>query len=436
MIKVAKFGGSSLANAEQFKKVKDIITSDSSRKFVINSACGKDKGHKHKVTDLLYLSYAHIKYGVEYDSVFGNIESVYTKIRDDLNLKLDLKKEFDTIKKDMSSGRGEDYLVSRGEYLAGLLLAEYLDAQFIDSKDVIKFDYEGNVDLEKTKEAFDKKYEKGKIAVIPGFYGEMPNGHIKVMSRGGSDVTGSIIARIVNADVYENWTDVSGLLVADPKIIDSPKAIEQISYSELRALSYMGANVLHEETVYPIKDQKIPIHIMNTNDKTAKGTMIVSDDTAKESALELTGISGKKGFTIFNIKKTHWSTDASYLRKVLKVFQNYKIVVDNMAISLDDINVVVQSSSVEKHYFNIINELKETDPENINVVNEIAFIMLVGKNMKSKRGLLGRVGTALGNGDVSVRTVNQGADELSILIGIENKDFENAIKVLYKEFFK
>ena len=336
----------------------------------------------------------------------------------------------------MEAGLGEDYLVSRGEYLAGLLLSEYLDAQFIDPKNVIKFDYEGKVDFDKTKEAFDKIYEKGRVAVIPGFYGEMPNGHIKVMSRGGSDVTGSIIARLVNADVYENWTDVSGLLVADPKIIDSPKAIEQISYSELRALSYMGANVLHEETVYPIKDQKIPIHIMNTNDKTAKGTMIVSDDTAKESALELTGISGKKGFTIFNIKKTHWSTDSTYLRKVLKVFQNYKIVVENMFISLDDISIVVKSDNIEKHYFNIVNELKETDPEDVNIVNDIAYVMLVGKNMKSKRGLLGRVGSALGNGDVSVRTVNQGSDELSILIGIESKDFENAIKVLYKEFFK
>lgn len=436
MIKVAKFGGSSLANAEQFQKVKDIVTSDASRKFVVNSACGRDKGHKHKVTDLLYLSFAHIKYGVAYDSVFEGIESVYNKIKSDLNLKLDLKKEFDQIKKDMEAGLGEDYLVSRGEYLAGLLLSEYLDAQFIDPKNVIKFDYEGKVDFDKTKEAFDKIYEKGRVAVIPGFYGEMPNGHIKVMSRGGSDVTGSIIARLVNADVYENWTDVSGLLVADPKIIDSPKAIEQISYSELRALSYMGANVLHEETVYPIKDQKIPIHIMNTNDKTAKGTMIVSDDTAKESTLELTGISGKKGFTIFNIKKTHWSTDSTYLRKVLKVFQNYKIVVENMFISLDDISIVVKSDNIEKHYFNIVNELKETDPEDVNIVNDIAYVMLVGKNMKSKRGLLGRVGSALGNGDVSVRTVNQGSDELSILIGIESKDFENAIKVLYKEFFK
>ena len=258
----------------------------------------------------------------------------------------------------------------------------------------------------------------------------MPDGKIKVMSRGGSDITGSILANILDAELYENWTDVSGILICDPRIVENPHRINAITYSELREMSYMGANVLHEETVYPIKDQKIPIHIMNTNDKTAKGTMIVSDDTAKDSERELTGISGKKGFTIFNIKKTHWSTDASYLRKVLKVFQNYKIVVDNMAISLDDINVVVQSSSVEKHYFNIINELKETDPEDINVVNEIAFIMLVGKNMKSKRGLLGRVGTALGNGDVSVRTVNQGADELSILIGIENKDFVDIVPLI------
>ena len=436
MIKVSKFGGSSLANAKQFEKVKDIVLSDPSRKFIVNSACGRDQGHKHKVTDLLYLSYAHIKYGVPYDTVFENIENVYEKIKNDLGLKLDLKKEFDTIKKNMEDGKGEDYLVSRGEYLAGLLLSEYLGAQFIDAENIIKFDYEGNVDFDKTKEAFDKVYSKEKITVIPGFYGQMPNGNIKVMSRGGSDVTGSIIACLVNADEYENWTDVSGLLVADPKIIDNPQSIEQISYSELRALSYMGANVLHEETVYPIKDQKIPIHIMNTNDKNARGTMIVSDDTAKDSTRELTGISGKKGFTIFNIKKTHWATDSTYLRKVLKVFQNYKITIENMAISLDDINVVVYASNVEKDFFNIMNELKDTDLEDINVVNDIAYVMLVGKNMKSKRGLLGRVGTALGKDDISVRTVNQGADELSILIGIENKDFEKAIKVLYKEFFK
>lgn len=438
MIKVVKFGGSSVANAGQFKKVKNIVDSDISRKFIVTSACGKSDNEDHKVTDLLYLSHAHIKYGVPFHSLFNIIEEKYKTIKRELNLKIDLDSEFEKIKKSMTKNVSIDYLVSRGEYLAGLCLAEYLNADFIDAKDVILFDYNGKINFERSNEALQTKLNSNKKIVIPGFYGSLPNGKIKIMSRGGSDITGAIIASLVNASIYENWTDVSGILVADPRIVNGPKRIKYITYDELRELSFMGANVLHEETIFPVREKKIPINIKNTNEPENSGTMIVHDCSERDEQKSpgfITGIAGKKDFTVFNCTKINLSSEISLLKKTLEIFEDFNINLEGIQAGIDAINIVVETQKIEEDRYMIISKLKEKIAfEHISVVDNLSLIAVVGRAMSKRPGMSGKLFAELGSNNINIKTISQGIDEINVIVGVDNSDFEKAINCIYDRF--
>ncbi|MDO4689937.1 MAG: aspartate kinase [Fusobacterium sp.] len=438
MIKVVKFGGSSVANAGQFKKVKNIVDSDISRKFIVTSACGKSDNEDHKVTDLLYLSHAHIKYGVPFHSLFNIIEEKYKTIKRELNLKIDLDSEFEKIKKSMTKNVSIDYLVSRGEYLAGLCLAEYLNADFIDAKDVILFDYNGKINFERSNEALQTKLNSNKKIVIPGFYGSLPNGKIKIMSRGGSDITGAIIASLVNASIYENWTDVSGILVADPRIVSDPKRIKYITYDELRELSFMGANVLHEETIFPVREKKIPINIKNTNEPENSGTMIVHDCSERDEQKSpgfITGIAGKKDFTVFNCTKINLSSEISLLKKTLEIFEDFNINLEGIQAGIDAINIVVETQKIEEDRYMIISKLKEKIAfEHISVVDNLSLIAVVGRAMSKRPGMSGKLFAELGSNNINIKTISQGIDEINVIVGVDNSDFEKAINCIYDRF--
>ncbi len=437
MIKVVKFGGSSVSSYRQFEKVKEIIDSDPARKFIVTSACGKDSNEDFKVTDLLYLCFEHLKYKVPYDNLFKLIEDKYINIKNSLNLKINIEKEFSEIRKQMKGDINVDYLVSRGEYLAAKMLAEYLDAEFVDAKDIIVFKYNGKLDLEKSAELFKKYVNSDKKIVIPGFYGSI-NDTVKVMSRGGSDITGSIIANIVDASIYENWTDVSGILKADPKIVENPKRIDYISYDELRELSYMGANVLHDEAIFPVKEKNIAINIRNTNDIDNVGTMIVHDCSeydAKHEPHFITGISGKKNFTIITCVKHNVSSEIGTLRRALSVMEDFNISVESVPAGVDTFSIIVESKKIEKHLFEVMAILKdELNLDSISYVNHISLIVVVGRGMRYKPGISGKIFAELGLNDINIRVINQGADEIDIIIGVEDSDFEKTIKCIYRKF--
>jgi len=438
MIKVAKFGGSSLADAKQFKKVKDIILKDSNISATVVSAPGKRFPEDSKITDLLYLSYAHLKYSVEYEKMFANIENRYFKIKEDLNLNIDLEKEFNIIKHKMKKGMNKDYLISRGEYLNGKLLAEYLGYDFIDAKDIIFFNFNGQVNIEKTTKAIEKIFEHNSKVIIPGFYGSLPNGEIKVFSRGGSDITGAIVANIINASVYENWTDVSGILMADPRIVNNPKRIDFITYNELRELSYMGANVLHTNAVAPVKEANIPINIRNTNDPSNPGTMIVNSNheiLEKYTSSPITGIAGKKNFSILSIYKYPMSEEANSLLAILDALKKYKINIEHISSGIDNFSLVISSDKLEKNLYEIIADIKKLcNSIEVKVVQDISLIAIVGRNMVHKPGTSGKLFAAMGNENVNIRVISQSADELNIIIGVDNKDFEKCINVIYNNF--
>ena len=438
MIKVAKFGGSSLADAKQFKKVKDIILKDSNISATVVSAPGKRFPEDSKITDLLYLSYAHLKYSVEYEKMFANIENRYFKIKEDLNLNIDLEKEFNIIKHKMKKGMNKDYLISRGEYLNGKLLAEYLGYDFIDAKDIIFFNFNGQVNIEKTTKAIEKIFEHNSKVIIPGFYGSLPNGEIKVFSRGGSDITGAIVANIINASVYENWTDVSGILMADPRIVNNPKRIDFITYNELRELSYMGANVLHTNAVAPVKEANIPINIRNTNDPSNPGTMIVNSNheiLEKYTSSPITGIAGKKNFSILSIYKYPMSEEANSLLTILDALKKYKINIEHISSGIDNFSLVISSDKLEKNLYEIIADIKKLcNSIEVKVVQDISLIAIVGRNMVHKPGTSGKLFAAMGNENVNIRVISQSADELNIIIGVDNKDFEKCINVIYNNF--
>lgn len=438
MIKVVKFGGSSVANAEQFKKVKSIVESDRTRKFIVTSACGKESKEDNKVTDLLYIVHAHVKYKLSADDIFAMIEKKYYGIRDALSLTINLEDEFKKIKKDISENNDVDYLVSRGEYLTALMLAEYIGAKFVDAKDVFKYSYDGNIDMSATEEAFHKIIDTDEKIVFPGFYGAMPDGKIKVMSRGGSDITGSIIANVINADLYENWTDVSGILVCDPKIVKDPLRIKNITYSELREMSYMGANVLHDEAVFPVKVKNIPINIKNTNDPSNPGTMIMQsceEVDKKEAPYPITGITGKTGFTVITCIKNHISSEIGFLRRILTIFEKYKISVESCPSSIDSVGIVVETRAIKKHLYEIIEELKSNlKCDDVHIIDDISLIAVVGRAMVKKIGMSGKIFATLGENNINIKTISQGTDEICIVVGVETKDFENAIKCIYKKF--
>lgn len=438
MIKVAKFGGSSLADANQFKKVKDIILKDSSIIITVASAPGKRFPKDNKITDLLYLSYAHLKYSVEYTKMFSHIEDRYAKIKEELNLKLNLGKEFDKIKSKMNKGMNKDYLISRGEYLNAKLLAEYLGYTFIDAKDVIFFNFNGHINIEKTTKAIEEVFKCNSKIIIPGFYGSLPNGEIKVFSRGGSDITGSIISSIIKASVYENWTDVSGILMADPRIVDQPKKINFITYSELRELSYMGANVLHTNAVAPVKDANIPINIRNTNEPENPGTMIVNCNhkvLEEHSTSPITGIAGKKDFSVLSIYKYPMSEEPNSLLNILEVLKKYKINIEHISSGIDNFSLILSSEDLEKYLYEIIADTKKLCSSiEIKVVRDISLIAIVGRNMVHKPGTSGKLFAAVGNNGVNIRVISQSSDELNIIIGVANENFEKCINVIYNNF--
>ena len=434
MNKVVKFGGSSLASAKQFKKVKDIIMADKSRRYVIPSAPGKRTNKDDKVTDLLYACYDAASEGRSYKKIFDTIVSRYEQIIEGLNLNINLDYEFKTIEANFLAKKGQDYAASRGEYLNGIIMAAYLGYEFIDAADVICFDADGSFLPEKTNQELSTRLAKAPKAVIPGFYGSMPDGSVKTFSRGGSDITGSLVARAVHADLYENWTDVSGFLVADPRIVDDPEPIETITYRELRELSYMGASVLHEEAIFPVRKEGIPINIKNTNRPSDPGTLIV-ESTLKRPRYTITGIAGKKGFCAINIEKAMMNTEIGFGRKVLDVFEKYGISFEHMPSGIDTMSIFVQQSHFEEHEQSVIAGIhRAVEPDHIELDSDLALIAVVGRGMKSARGTAGRIFSALAHARVNVKMIDQGSSELNIIIGVRNEDFETAVKAVYDIF--
>ncbi len=439
MIKVAKFGGSSVANAEQFRKVKKIIESDPDRKFVVSSACGKESSEDHKVTDLLFLCEAHVRFGVSYEPIFEQIEAKYNRIKKELGLKLDLDKEFASIRSVMKRGMSTDYLVSRGEYLTSKLLAEFLGYDFADAAEVIAFRYDGEVDMDRTRALIEARVTDRGL-VVPGFYGALPNGVIRIMSRGGSDITGAILANVVDADVYENWTDVSGFLVADPRIVKNPLGIPCINYSELREMSYMGANVLHDDAIFPVKDKNIPINVRNTNDPDNPGTLIMADCSEKDAVNPphiITGISGRKDFTCITLQKMHSSTEVGFLRKILSIFEEYGVSIESVPTTVDTYSVIAASDLINHCLYDIVGKMKEElKPDDIRIEEHIALIAIVGRAMKDQPGISGRLLSEFGQNQINIKVINQSSYELSIIIGVHNRDFEKSIQCIYDRFIK
>ena len=439
MLKVAKFGGSSMADAGQYKKIRDILQSDPTRRVVVVSAAGKRDKNDHKITDLLYLCHAHIQYGVDCTGVFEMITSRYLEIRDELNIKLDLETEFAALKKRLDAKSvSQDELVSRGEYFSAKLMAAYLDFAFIDAVEWVKFNLDGSVDQDRSYEALRTLVMKGKGAVIPGFYGLMPDGHIRTFTRGGSDITGALAAAALNADVYENWTDVSGILMADPRIVDDPQAIPEVTYDELRELSYSGAQVLHEGTIFPVREKNIPLNIRNTNAPEDKGTMIKEAfDTPSDPDRFITGITGKKDFTIISLCKRGMSNQVGVLRKVLSVLERHNISVGYVPNGIDNVSVVVSTEDIAPYLYTILGEIQqEVEPDTLDVIDQIAVVAAVGRRMASQPGVSGRLFAALGEAGINIRMINQGPYELNIIFGVDNRDFKTAIRVLYNSFVK
>ena len=437
MSKVVKFGGSSLASAEQFVKVGNIIKADRDRRYVVPSAPGKRFPKDKKVTDMLYSCYATAtgKGGREkMISELNDIKARYTEIITGLKLNVSLEDDFKKIAEDFLNKSGKDYAASRGEYLNGKLMAAYLGWDFIDSAEVIKFKENGEFDADKTNEILSKRLKESVHAVIPGFYGSLPDGKIKTFSRGGSDITGSIVARACKADVYENWTDVSGFLIADPRIIDNPAGIETITYKELRELSYMGAGVLHEDAIFPVRSEGIPINIRNTNSPEDNGTWIV-ESTCQKSKYTITGVAGKKGFCSINIEKDMMNSEIGFGRKVLQAFEDNGISFEHMPSGIDTMTIFVhQDEFMDKEQQVVAAIHRLADPDTIEIEADLALIAVVGRGMKSTRGTAGRIFSALAHANVNVKMIDQGSSELNIIIGVANEDFETAIRAIYDIF--
>ena len=434
MKKVVKFGGSSLANAEQFQKVGDIIRSDESRRYVVPSAPGKRFSADTKVTDLLYTCYGKAEAGEDFTDVLTEIKGRFYEIIKGLNLDLSLEEEFRQIEADFKAHAGNEYAASRGEFLNGKVMAAYLGYEFIDSATVIRFDKNGNFDADKTDKLLSKRLQKCERAVVPGFYGGMEDGTVKTFSRGGSDVTGSLVAKAIHADIYENWTDVSGFLVTDPRIVDNPAVIETITYRELRELSYMGATVLHEDAIFPVRKEGIPINIRNTNRPEDKGTFIV-ESTCRKPKYVITGIAGKKGFCSINIEKSMMNSEIGFGRKVLQVFEDQGISFEHVPSGIDTMTVYVHQDEFEEKEQQVIAGIhRAVQPDFVEMESDLALIAVVGRGMKSQRGTAGRGFSALAHAHVNVKMIDQGSSELNIIIGVENRDFETAVKAIYDIF--
>lgn len=434
MKKVVKFGGSSLANAEQFQKVGEIIRSEESRRYVVPSAPGKRFDGDTKVTDMLYSCYEAAEAGQEFDGKLQAIKERFQEIIRGLSLELSLYSEFEQIAADFSAHAGKEYAASRGEFLNGKVMAAYLGYEFVDAAEVIRFDKNGVLEAEKTNKLLGKRLAKCEKAVIPGFYGAEDGGKVRTFSRGGSDVTGSLVAKAIMADMYENWTDVSGFLVTDPRIVDNPAVIETITYRELRELSYMGATVLHEDAIFPVRKEGIPINIRNTNHPEDKGTFIV-ESTCRKPKYTITGIAGKKGFCSINIEKSMMNSEIGFGRKVLQVFEDQGISFEHIPSGIDTLTVYVHQDEFEEKEQQVIAGIhRAVSPDFVEMESDLALIAVVGRGMKSTRGTAGRIFSALAHANVNVKMIDQGSSELNIIIGVENRDFETAIKAIYDIF--
>ncbi len=434
MRKVVKFGGSSLASAEQFRKVGEIIRAESSRRFVIPSAPGKRSKKDTKVTDMLYECYALAEAGKDFSHELRLIRERYEEIIGGLGLELSLQQEFEKIEKQFLDHAGKDYAASRGEYLNGIVMAAYLQYEFVDAAEAVCFKENGQFDALRTNEVLGERLKNMPNAVIPGFYGANPDGTIRTFSRGGSDITGSIVAKAVHADVYENWTDVSGFLIADPGIIPNPEKIETITYRELRELSYMGASVLHEESTFPVRSEGIPINIRNTNEPDNSGTWIV-ESTCQKSKFVITGIAGKKGFCSVNIEKDKMNSEIGFGRKVLQAFEDNGISFEHAPSGIDTMTVFVHQDEFMNKEQNVVSALHRlADPDMVDIEGDLALIAVVGRGMKSVRGTAARIFAALAHKNINIRMIDQGSSELNIIIGVRNDDFEEAIRAIYNMF--
>ena len=434
MKKIVKFGGSSLASAEQFKKVGDIIRAEESRRYVVPSAPGKRFSGDTKVTDMLYQCYAAAENEEKFVGLLDQIKERYDEIIKGLDLTLSLNDEFDTIRDNFAKKAGKDYAASRGEYLNGIIMANYLGYDFIDAAEVILFDENGTFDADKTNTVLSERLASSERAVIPGFYGSMPDGTIKTFSRGGSDLTGSIVAKAAKVDMYENWTDVSGFMIADPRIVENPKSIDAITYRELRELSYMGATVLHEDAIFPIRKEGIPINIRNTNAPDDKGTLIV-EATCRHPKYTITGIAGKQGFASITIEKAMMNSEIGFCRRVLQVFEDNDISIEHMPSGIDTMTVFVHQSEFEEKEQKVLAGIHQlVQPDSIELESDLALIAIVGRGMRSKRGTASNAFSALAKARVNLKMIDQGSSELNIVIGVRNHDFENAIRALYDTF--
>ena len=438
MLKVTKFGGSSMADAVQYGKIKNIILSDPARKVVVVSAAGKRSKDDHKITDLLYLCHAHTQYGVDCNPIFERIAQRYMEIRNDLNLQVDLESDFAALKKRLDrKDVTQDELASRGEYFSAKLMAAYLGFRFVDATQWVKFKIDGSVDKEATYAAL-QSIDLGEGIVTPGFYGLMPDGHIRTFTRGGSDITGALAAAALDADIYENWTDVSGILMADPRIVDNPQAIPEVTYEELRELSYSGAQVLHEGTILPVSEKNIPLNIRNTNEPDNPGTIIrESFDTNVDPNRFITGVTGKKDFTIISISKRGMSNEVGVLWRILTILERHNITIDYCPNGIDNVSVVVSTASIAPCLYQVLAEIQEElKPSSLIVHDQIAVVAAVGRRMAFRPGISGRLFAALGEAGINIRMINQGPDEMNIILGVDNKDFAGAIRVLYDSFTK
>ena len=435
MSKVVKFGGSSLASAEQFKKVGNIIRAEADRKYVVPSAPGKRNSKDTKVTDMLYGCYALAEAGKNFDKELAKIKERYEEIIKGLDLRADLlDKEFEIVKAQFEAKAGKDYAASRGEYLNGIIMAEYLGYQFLDAAEVIFFDEDGEFLAEETHKALKARMKEYDNVVLPGFYGAKLNGTVKTFSRGGSDITGSILARAVHANIYENWTDVSGVLLADPRIVENPVGINTITYKELRELAYMGFSVLHEDALFPVRTSGIPINIRNTNRPEDEGTMIV-ESTCKKPEYTITGVAGKKGFVSVNIEKDKMNSEVGFGRKVLQAFEENGISFEHMPSGIDTLSVFVHQEEFEGREQHVLSTLHRlAKPDSIEIDADLALVAVVGRGMKSNRGVAARVLASLAHQNINVKMIDQGSSELNIILGVKNSDFETAIKAIYDIF--
>lgn len=438
-IKVAKFGGSSLADENQFRKVKSIIDADPDRRYIVPSAPGKRFPEDIKITDMLYRCYELAKCGKSFDEEFSLIKNRYNDIIAALGLSLSLEEDFADIKSALRAKVGKDYAASRGEYLNGKILAEYLGYEFVDAAEVIFFDETGNYAVEHTDYVLSERLKNIERAVIPGFYGVSSNDTIKTFSRGGSDITGAIVAKAVHADLYENWTDVSGFLSADPRIVENPRPIALITYRELRELSYMGATVLHEDAIFPVKSSGIPINIRNTNKPEDCGTMIVAHvSTFKNDDVNpnvITGIAGKKHFSVITLEKDRMNEEVGFGRHVLEVLERYKLCFEHLPSGIDTMSVVVDENLFSPYEKDIISDLfEETNADSVDVEKGIALVAVAGHGMKNMRGTAAKVFAALADANINIRMIDQGSSELNIIIGVNEADFEESIRTIYAAF--